>query len=433
MDSQNSTDQAARAERLAQIINMVEATALTDDLQPFSRTVMRDLYRALMPESVPDIPGWEFEVYYRPADILSADFYDFISLPENLVAISIGDVAGKGSSAALQMAKTSNLIRKLAPTLIHPAAILSEVNQALYKENNPQAYVTCFFAVLDPSSGWMDFANAGHLQPYRRTQEPPIHVDELLITGKPLGIFSEAIYEERRILLSPGDVIIFLSDGVLEARNGAGEMFSAERLVPLLKDATPSESLLAQLREQINLFIGENLNQQDDITVISMRRQAEITLPGRSRLDQAQAEYLTLAEFSLPSIAGNERAAVEKVVETVQTLSLSTDRLENLKIAVIEAVRNAIHHGNRNHPELPVEITIRRKDDKLSITVTDSGNDPLPELPIPDLQAKLSGKQSPFGWGLFLIQQLVDEVYISIDVDHHTIELVMNLIGTKVC
>jgi anti-sigma regulatory factor (Ser/Thr protein kinase) len=131
----------------------------------------------------------------------------------------------------------------------------------------------------------------------------------------------------------------------------------------------------------------------------------------------------------LPSVPGNERLALNRVVEAVQLLPLSADRLENLNTAMIEAVRNAIHHGNHDRPELPVTIAIRKNDWKLSITVTDSGSDPVPELPLPDLQAKLSGKQSPFGWGLFLIQQLVDEIYISSDANHHTIEMIMYLDG----
>jgi len=428
-DSRNLMDDLSRTDRLAQIINMIETTALDRGEQPFSKSVLRDLYRALLPESVPNIPGWDFEVIYRPADILSADFYDFISLADSKWVISIGDIAGKGSSAAIQMAKASNLIREVASALIHPGAILSEVNRLLHKENNPKAYVTCFIAVLDPTRREMEYANAGHLPPFKFNKANPDKIEELLITGKPLGLFPQVTYEADRLNLYPGDAVLFLSDGLLEARNHAGEMFSAERLISLIKDNPADKSLLSHVIEGFSKFLGDNQNQQDDITLIQMVCQAQNAQHAHKSPELEQRKYSSLLEFSLPSVTGNERLAIQRVNEAVQLLPLSANRLENLNTAVIEAVRNAIHHGNHNRPELPVTITIRNNDEKLSIIVTDSGSDPIPEPPVPDLQAKLSGKQSPFGWGLFLIQQLVDEMYISYDANHHMIEMVMYLNG----
>lgn len=200
-------------------------------------------------------------------------------------------------------------------------------------------------------------------------------------------------------------------------------MFSAERLISLMKNRPPDRSLLFHVMESL----GDNQSEQDDITLIQMVCQVQ---NDRHALKSPQPEkYSSLLEFSLPSVAGKERVAVQKVNEAIQFLPFSVNKLENLTTAVIEAVRNAIHHGNHNRPELLVTITIRNNDEKLSVIVTDSGSDPLPEPPIPDLQAKLSGKQSPFGWGLFLIQQLVDEMYITHDANHHMIEMVMYLNG----
>lgn len=428
-DNRNLNEDLSRTERLAQIINMVEATALNQGEQPFSISVLRDLYRALLPESVPNIPGWDFEVIYRPAQILSADFYDFIPLNNSKLAISIGDIAGKGASAAIQMAKASNLIREVARALIHPGAILSEVNRQLQKENNPKAYVTCFLAVLDPTRRELEYANAGHLLPLKFNQANLNKIEDLLITGKPLGIFPQAIYETDRLSLDPGDVVIFFSDGLLEARNPAGEMFSAERLTSLIKNNPAEKSLLSHVIESLSKFLGDNQSQQDDITLIQMTCQGQNVHHALKSPELEPGKYSPLLHFSLPSVTGNERVAAHKVNEAVQYLPLSVNKIENLTTAVIEAVRNAIHHGNHNRPELPVTITIRNNDKKISVIVTDSGIDPLPELPVPDLHAKLSGQQSPFGWGLFLIQQLVDEMYISSDANHHMIEMVMYLNG----
>lgn len=428
-DNRNLTEDLSRTERLAQIINMVETTALNQGEQHFSKSVLRDLYRALLPESVPNIPGWDFEVIYRPAQILSADFYDFIPLTDSKLAISIGDIAGKGASAAIQMAKASNLIREVARALIHPGAILSEVNRLLHKENNPKAYVTCFLAVLDPIRREIEYANAGHFPPFKFNRANPDKIDELLITGKPLGIFPQATYETDCLSLDPGEVVLFFSDGLLEVRNPTGEMFSAERLISLIKNNPAERSLLSHVIEALSRFLGDSQSQQDDITLIQMICQTQSEQRAIKSPELEPGKYSTLMEFSLPSVTGNERVAVQKVNEAVQLLPLSVNKLENLTTAVIEAVRNAIHHGNHNRPELPVTITIRNNYQKLSVIVTDSGIDPLPEPAVPDLHAKLSGKQSPFGWGLFLIQQLVDEMYISYDVNHHRIEMVMYLNG----
>lgn len=425
----NLTDDLSRTDWLAQITDMVATIAQNQGKPPFSESVLRDLYRALLPESVPNIPGWDFQVIYRPANIFSADFYDFIPLTDSKLVISIGDVAGKGSSAAIQMVKASNWIREIAPALIHPGAILSEVNRLLHQENNPKSYVTCFIALLDPTRGEMEFANAGHLPPFKFRQADPGKIEELLITGRPLGIFPNVTYEADRLNLYPGDAVLFLSDGLLEARNQASEMFSAERLISLMKDNPPNKSLLSHIVEGFSKFLGDNQSQQDDITLIQMVYQAQDRRHARKSPELEQRKYSTLLEFSLPSVPGNERIAIQRVNEALQLLPLSVSRLENLTTAVIEAVRNAIHHGNHNRPELPVTITIRNNDEKLSIMVTDMGSDPLPEPPVPNLQAKLSGEQSPFGWGLFLIQQLVDEMYISSDAEHHMIEMVMDLNG----
>jgi anti-sigma regulatory factor (Ser/Thr protein kinase) len=139
----------------------------------------------------------------------------------------------------------------------------------------------------------------------------------------------------------------------------------------------------------------------------------------------------TLADFTLPSVPGNERRAMEEVATAVSGLGLPERTLERLKTAVAEATMNAMEHGNRYNPEVPVKIQVWRLEECLLVRIVDRGGAPLPSpnAELPDLEAKLEGAQSPRGWGLFLIKNMVDEMRVSGNPDHHTIELVINLKG----
>ena len=136
----------------------------------------------------------------------------------------------------------------------------------------------------------------------------------------------------------------------------------------------------------------------------------------------------TLAELSVPSEPGNERRAMEKVAGAVEGLGLTAPTLERLKTAVAEATMNAMEHGNHYRAELPVVIEVSASDAELFVKITDEGSGPPAfESEIPDLEAKLEGVQSPRGWGLFLIKSMVDEMNVTGDEHHHTVELILHL------
>ncbi len=141
----------------------------------------------------------------------------------------------------------------------------------------------------------------------------------------------------------------------------------------------------------------------------------------------------TLAELSIPSEPGNERRATEEVARAVSGLGLPERTLERLKTAVAEATMNAMEHGNRYNPEVPVEIQVLSSDTTLFVLITDQGGSPVPDpdKEVPDLEAKLEGMQTPRGWGLFLIQNMVDEMRVSGNPNQHTIELVIYLRGDE--
>ena len=142
-----------------------------------------------------------------------------------------------------------------------------------------------------------------------------------------------------------------------------------------------------------------------------------------------QQNRKTLAELSVPSEPGNERRAMEEVAEAVQRLGLPERTLEKLKTAVAEATMNAMEHGNSYRAEIPVLIEVAATGDReLSVRITDRGSAPLrPGVEAPDLEAKLQNMQTPRGWGLFLVKNMVDEMRVSGDENHHTVELILHL------
>jgi anti-sigma regulatory factor (Ser/Thr protein kinase) len=150
--------------------------------------------------------------------------------------------------------------------------------------------------------------------------------------------------------------------------------------------------------------------------------------------DKNVEQWRTLAEFSLASEPGNERSASEQVTWAVKELKLGSHRLERLKTAVAEATMNAMEHGNKYRPDLPVfvRVLVSESASALSVQITDRGEDqPIPDPETPDLDAKLAGQQTPRGWGLFLIEKMVDEMHVTSGKEHHTIELILHLKGAE--
>jgi anti-sigma regulatory factor (Ser/Thr protein kinase) len=173
-------------------------------------------------------------------------------------------------------------------------------------------------------------------------------------------------------------------------------------------------------------FTGPDAEQEDDITLVVVRRTASAQSSAATFAERRQI----LARFTVPSEEGNERIAIAKVTAAVDSLSMATDRLERLKTAVGETVMNAIEHGNEFRAELDVDVEVCANEMTVSVLVTDQGGAKvIPEATVPDIEAKLAGEQTPRGWGLFLIEQMVDEVKTTSEGGIHTVELVMNREG----
>jgi predicted ester cyclase len=235
--------------------------------------VARRIQHALLPKDVPEVEGWQITPYYKPAREVGGDFYDFLRLEDGHVGLVVGDVTGKGVPAALVMSNTQSVLRTIAQRATAPAQALAEANEVLHAYIPPNMFVTCFYGVLDLESGRFLYANAGHNLPYCRRSDGL--ADELRATGMPLGLMPGMHYENKETVLSPQDGVLFYSDGLVEAHNPQGEMFGTPRLRSLLTEYPEGGTgLTAFLLEELERFTGEGWEQEDDITLLALRRSA---------------------------------------------------------------------------------------------------------------------------------------------------------------
>jgi anti-sigma regulatory factor (Ser/Thr protein kinase) len=355
--------------------------------------------------------------HYRPARAVGGDFYDFIPLPDGQLGLVIGDVADKGVPAALIMAATRSTVRASARRLVDPAAVLARVNELVVTDTPPHIYVTCLYAVLEPASGRLRYANAGHDPPYVHTAAG--EAVALQARGMPLGIMAGYTYDSHEAWLRPGEHVLLYSDGLVEAHNPQREMFSFERLKQLMASySAGATELIDTLLGELDRFVGQGWEQEDDVTLVSLKRKPVGGL---------------LADFTVERRLSNERATIARVVEAIEGLGLESDRLERLKTAVAEATINAVEHADRARPEQPVFVRVLASDTLVTVAISNpaTGRFGRIEAVAPDLLAKLEGREEARGWGLFLMKQLADDLSVISEDDQYTVELSFRLPGRR--
>ena len=236
--------------------------------------VARRIQQASLPMEVPTLEGWQISPYYQPAREVGGDFYDFFELEDGRVGVVVGDATGKGVSAALVAAATSSMVRAVAQALgsSSPGEVLAQVNETLVARIPSNMFVTCFYAVLDPESAGLRYANAGHDLPYLRGRSSN-DAEELSARGMPLGLMPEMSYEENETVLDAGDSVLFYSDGLVEAHDPQRhQMFGFPRLRALVAGHAEKRSFVTLLIAELYSFTGEEWEQEDDITLLTLRR-----------------------------------------------------------------------------------------------------------------------------------------------------------------
>ena len=231
--------------------------------------VARRIQQASLPKKMPELEGWVISPLYWPAKEVGGDFYDFHLLSEDKMGLVVGDATGKGVPAALVMSTTCGMLRLAAQSYSSPGEMLQRVNGALFPNIPPNMFVTCFYAILDPKNGSLTYANAGHDLPYLHRNGA---AEELRARGMPLGLMPGMGYEEKETVLQAGEAAVFYSDGLVEAHAPKGEMFGFPRLRALIAEHGEERSLGNFLLEELHSFVGEGWEQEDDITLLTLRR-----------------------------------------------------------------------------------------------------------------------------------------------------------------
>jgi serine phosphatase RsbU (regulator of sigma subunit)/predicted ester cyclase len=235
--------------------------------------VVRSIQQASLPKEVPTLEGWQITPFYQPAREVGGDFYDFFDLQDGRVGVAVGDATGKGMPAALAVSATSSMLRAVAQAFgsSSPGEVLARVNETLVARIPANMFITCFYAILDPKSGHLVYANAGHDLPYLHRNGD---AEELRARGMPLGLMPGMSYEQKETILHTGQGALLYSDGLVEAHDPHGEMFGFPRLRALIAEHGEEKSLEETLLEELYSFVGEGWEQEDDITLLTLRRSA---------------------------------------------------------------------------------------------------------------------------------------------------------------
>jgi serine phosphatase RsbU (regulator of sigma subunit) len=251
--------------------------------------VARDIQLGSLPEGVPTLEDWQIEPYCQPAREVGGDFYEFYQLGDGRVGFVVGDATGKGVPAAIVTTATAAYLGAVAAASdSSPGEALALANEALFARIPPNMFVTCFYAILDPQTATLTYANAGHDLPYlHRNGE----AEELRARGMPLGMMPGMGYEEREVSLAEGECVLFYSDGLVEAHNPKGEMFGFPKLRALVAEHGEERTLRSLLLEELHSFVGKSWEQEDDITLLILRRSSPRGRPSENtssstRLDE---------------------------------------------------------------------------------------------------------------------------------------------------
>ncbi len=257
----------------AYIAHLKETTAAKERIES-ELQIAHEIQMSMIPKIFPPFPNRvEFELYavMEPAREVGGDFYDFFFLDEDHLCFLIGDVSGKGVPAALFMAMTKTLIKAQTEKGIHPRDILQRLNQDLSEDNEASMFATIFCAVLDVRSGEILYSNGGHNPPALMRTGGRV-MFETIDPGTVIGIVPDFSFPGGCIILSPGDAILLYTDGVSEAFDKQGNIFTEERLLKVLEGSldNPPEKLVDTVVREIHMF-SEGVEQSDDITLLALR------------------------------------------------------------------------------------------------------------------------------------------------------------------
>ena len=359
-----------------------------------------DIQMSMLPETFPPFPERrDLDIFaaIAPAKKVGGDFYDFFFLDDDRLCFAIGDVCGKGVPAALFMAVITTLFKAIAGRAQNPSEILSAVNREIYRENDAQMFTSLFCGILDTRTGEIRYSTGGHNPPYHISRSGVQQVPKT--GGRVLGLIEETTYDGSRLVLGSGETLFLYTDGVTEALDQGGQLFSERRL-----EATLSQTKLAPAQEQIEYLINQialfaaGAEQSDDITTLAIRYLGK----GGSKNKEVQ--------FTLKNRIAEIAKLGERLDEFAAVHQLTPSFLHDLNLALEEAVTNIISHGYSDDREHEILVRIRVQSGEVIAEVEDDARafNPL-TAPEADVTAPLD-ERTAGGLGVHLMRKLMDGI-----------------------
>jgi len=263
--------------------------------------VARQIQRSLLPQTLPQVVGLDFAVHYEPAYQIGGDFYDFIWHDPSHLGLAVGDVAGKAISAALYMARLTSELRSRAAIARTPARLLRRVNQEIAQLGDDGMFATLVYCIYDLETRSLVFTNAGHCVPLLRRGDRVFPLQAERAHTPPLGVTPELEAGEARVQLHSGDMLIMVSDGILEARDAKGNEYGLSRLSRRIRSARgAAEDVVKAILADIDSHAA-NQTQADDMTIVAM------TIDQR----RAKRKTTTLPGVTPAEIGGSQRLSTE--------------------------------------------------------------------------------------------------------------------------
>ena len=388
----------------ARIEELRKTTAAKQKLES-ELSIAGEIQRTMVPQiDVADGPNRRYLIsaLLKPARMVGGDLYDFFRLGDDRLCFIIGDVADKGVPAALLMARTVTLIRTMAKPTSTPVTILEAINSELCFNNEECLFVTLFCGVLNTSCGTLHYASGGHDAPLL-IRDGGVELLPLE-TGPSLGLDEEAVFPQKECLLKCNDLLLLYTDGITEAMNPQGELFSESRLIDTIARYPPSNpSRAIRTVQYFHRKFVEDAPQSDDITLLTLQY-----LPSSPF---AQEEKVVEWSIAINSELTKLERVKQRLAEILQEKYLAIELIEDAQLIVEEILVNIIEYGGASRSDRCIDLRVKITSETLSMTFEDSGKpfNPLAEIDAPDFSVH-PDERALGGLGFYLVRELSDRL-----------------------
>ena len=365
--------------------------------------IARYIQQGLLSAKLPESKALHIHAINIPCRAVGGDFFNFIQYDENNLGVVIGDVSGKGIPAALLMTMTNSIFTEFGKRYISPEEVLRHANKSLqsYLSRSPIFYVTAFYCVINFEKNILRFCKAGHNPPilYRAKTDELIFLDS---EGTYLGTFDDGGFIDKNIRFETGDKLVLYTDGLTEVRNEKKKMFSKERLAELVREhhTLPAEKLNKLLIDKVEKYGGtiDTKEFSDDITLVTI---------DYKELRKFTEKTVYKMNFKIKNKLEEVKKTISDILKKLEALEINKRIYNHIRLAISEALMNALEHGNKNDPKKNITIKGNITNRKIEVSITDQGDGfDQSELTYSENQGDINHR----GRGITAIHACVDEI-----------------------